>query len=353
MRPRRVIECRLQANHTRQPQDAKVERLDQTTEIAEQSAIGRRLLKVTAIVSHSAAKRFCSLEGFLRMFQLAALGSFVLCVLLTVAEPLRTQQRDSTKPNVSRPVSPIKQTLSPLHAFLGIDPVTGEFKPPNAPPPRTAPGPVASCPPGTPSDPDPLPADVPLADMPLGSTTLEDVRAAMVKAIENGDDDALASAILKVPGGVGYDRLMALGAQYAWIGYLLLLYPLGIVLSELFSAWVRRKENAGSEGDRRFYSRQLRRSVLMTLCTMGSITLVWWAGENSFWWDQPARLIVAVVALGLFAFIAAALRLINRRAAARYSLAIIQDLRRQHAALQGEIEELRQRLQRSAVADAV
>jgi hypothetical protein len=131
------------------------------------------------------------------------------------------------------------------------------------------------------------------------------------------------------------------------------LYPLGIVLSELFSAWVRRKENVGSESDRRFYSRQLRRSVLLTLCTMGSIALVWWAGENSFWWDQPARLIVAVVALGLLAFIAAALRLINRRAAARYSLAIIQDLRRQHAALQGEIEELRQRLQRSAVADVV
>jgi hypothetical protein len=287
------------------------------------------------------------------MFRPAASCATALCILLAVWEPSCAQETNSSKSPASRPPAPTRQTLSPLHAFLGIDPVTGEFKPPNASRPPTAPASTDSSPQATPSRPDGAPADVPVADLPLGGTTVDELRAAIAKAIDNGDEDALATALLKVPGGAGYDRLMAFGAQYAWLGYLFLLYPLGIVLSELYSAWARRKENATSEKDRRFYGRQLRRSVLLTVCTTASVALVWWAGENNFWWDQPARLIVVAAALSLLILISAALRLITRRAAARYSLTVIEDLRLQHAVLQREVEELRGRLQRSTIADAI
>jgi hypothetical protein len=290
------------------------------------------------------------------MVRLVASVAMALCILLTIRESAGAQDRTPPKPVDPAQVAPKKPTLSPLHAFLGIDPVTGEFRSPNASPPRNAPqtaetrpaGPAANS--GAPATP---PIDDPSADLQLGGTSVEEVRAAIVKALDSGDDNALASALLKMPAAGGFDQLTAFASQFAWVGYLLLLYPLGIVLSELYSTWMRRRQNRTTENDRRFYSRQLRRSLLLTACTAASIAIIWFAGEHNFWWNEPARLIAAVVALCFLGLIAASLRLINRRAASRYSLTVIEVLRRQQLALQIEVQELRKRLHAATVATAL
>jgi hypothetical protein len=193
------------------------------------------------------------------------------------------------------------------------------------------------------------PGEINLGDIHFEDKKLEEMRAEIVKAIDNGDEKALTSALLKFPTGAGYDGLWALVREYSWLGYLLLLYPLVFVLGDLVSTWARRRRNRASEHDRRFYSRQLRRSLLSTAVTAAAIGLLWQAGEHNFWWNEPTRFTSAVGVLILLGFMAWGLRVLKRRATARYSLSVIEDLRRQHVALQMEINDLRKRVQSQRV----
>ncbi len=158
--------------------------------------------------------------------------------------PQRRRDRHSAAAQVSSPAPAAKypparevsRPLSPLHAFLGIDPVTGEFKPPNAvapkatPPAQTANKGTAPSEPGAASEVEadqgssgesPLrdiltraaeSGELPPGNTRIGDTTIDELRAEVTKAVDSGDDQALQAALGKVTGNLGNGALALPGA---------------------------------------------------------------------------------------------------------------------------------------------
>jgi hypothetical protein len=248
------------------------------------------------------------------------------------------------------------QMLSPLHAFLGIDPVTGEFKPRNgslrpAEPSRSNRAPGNGAPPAVSV---PAGSDASSTEFQIEESTLDEFRAALTKAIDERDDEALASTLANLTRGVGYDQLSLVSTRFERLGYLaLFLYPLGIVLSEVYGVWSRRHTPARNERDRRYYARQRRRRFALAVCSTTTIGLLWWAGEHRFWWNDPERLVPVMALLALLFLVSGGLRLVIARAARDYPIRVIEDLRLQQFALENEIKELRRRLQGDPIVDAV
>jgi hypothetical protein len=246
--------------------------------------------------------------------------------------------------------------LSPLHAFLGIDPITGQFKPAGGPRrPASAPNNPAEGAAGAESlSAAPAGGLETSTDFQTGEMSLDDFRSAITKAIDEHDDGALAATLANLTRGAGYESFSLLDPRIERIGYLVLfLYPLGIVISELCGVWARRHTLARTERDRHFFARQRNRRFTLAACSATTIGLFWWAGENSFWWSDPQRLGAFVVGLALLLAVSALLRLIIARAARDYPVRVIEDLRLQQLALEKEIQDLRRRLQGHALTDAV
>ena len=276
------------------------------------------------------------------------------------------------------PAREVSRPLSPLHAFLGIDPVTGEFKPPNAvapkatPPAQTANKGTAPSEPGAASEVEadqgssgesPLrdiltraaeSGELPPGNTRIGDTTIDELRAEVTKAVNSGDDQALQAALGKVTGNLGNGALALPGAQYFQAATLaFLFYPLGIAVVALCSAWAARRRPLRTDLDRRHDARQLRRRLGVALSTAATIGLLWWAGECNFWLSEPTKLLAAVGALTVLFLISAGLRMLIRRSASDYSRRTIEDLRLQHAALCEEVKELRKRLQGDRIPETV
>jgi hypothetical protein len=288
---------------------------------------------------------------------------------LAQSAPPSAPAKNSPAPEAARP-------LSPLHAFLGIDPVTGEFKPPNAPPAKV-PGQTAAMPsrgeqtPQTASPPataDGQPAakgesleellaratetgELPPGNTRVGDTTLDELRAQLTKAVNEGDDQAL-SAVLRSATGVGGELFP--GANYLQLATLaLLLYPMSIATGAFFSAWVAGRREVRTDRDRKHDGRQLRRRLTLAASVAGTIGICWLAGENNFWWNEPRKLGAALVAVTVLMLVSAGLRTIIRRSATDYAHHTIEDLRCQHAALSQEVKELRKRLQGEGIPETV
>jgi hypothetical protein len=264
-----------------------------------------------------------------------------------------------------------------LHAFLGIDPVTGEFKPPNAPPPK-APAQAAAIPgrpqesPITPSanTADIQPAgkgetlqeilaratergELPPGDTRIGDTTLDELRTQLTKAIDARDDQALAAALRNVTGASGGSELFP-GAGYLQLATLaLLVYPLWIAIAACFSAWRASRRDVRTDRDRKHDARQLRRRLTLACSVAATIGICWLAGEKDFWWNEPQKLGAALAAVTVLMIFSAGLRLLIRRSANDYARKTIEDLRCQHAALCEEVKELRKRLQGEGIPETV
>ena len=272
----------------------------------------------------------------------------------------------------------VPRTLSPLHAFLGIDPVTGEFKPPNASSAKiTRATPEVSA--GTSqrktversSGPEGAEraaegsslrdvltqaaesGELPPGNTIIGDTTVDELRTQITKAVGDQDDQALTAALARVTGTAGSDEAFP-GAKYAQLATLaFLVYPVGIALSALFAAWAGSRRHVRTDRDRRHDARQLRRRLTLAMTAASTIGLVWLAGENNFWWSEPRKLAAAIVAITVLMLVSAGLRMLIRRAASDYARKTIEDLRCQHAALYDEVKELRKRLQGEGMPETV
>ncbi len=144
------------------------------------------------------------------------------------------------------------------------------------------------------------------------------------------------------------------GAKYVEAATLaLFVYPLGIALGAIYSAWAGRRRHVRTERDRRHDARQLRRRLALAISTAATIGLFWWASEYNFWWSEPTKLLAAAAGLTVLVLLSAALRLIISRAANDYSRSTIEDLRCQHAALCDEVKELRKRLQGDGIPETI
>jgi hypothetical protein len=271
------------------------------------------------------------------------------CRRVHAEPPPSAPDRRGAEPTSSRDV------WSPLHAFLGIDPITGQFKPAGgsrqSPVPANSAGPAFSTDSSESAVGDPTggPPDTQVGDM-----TLEELRTALTNAIDQNDDGAAAATLTRLTRGIGYEPFSLFDPRIERACYaVLFLYPLGIVLSELYGAWSRRHSLSRAEFERRFYARQRRRRFMLAACSTASIALFWWASENSFWWNDSQRLAGFVAGLTFLMGAAAILRLLIATAAKDYPRRVIQELRIQQLALEKEIQELRRRLQDSAFTESV
>jgi hypothetical protein len=301
------------------------------------------------------------------------------CILLGLAAPCAAQTDSPSGSTTSPPAQEVPRTLSPLHAFLGIDPVTGEFKPPNAASsakvtrsmPGMSPGPLEPKSTAPSSEPERVEhsaggsslrdvltqaaesGEMPAGNTVIGDTTVDELRAQITKAVGDQDDQALTAALAKVTGAVDSDEAFP-GARYAQLATLaFLVYPLGIALTAIFAAWAGSRRHVRTDRDRRHDARQLRRRLTLALTTASTIGLVWLAGEHNFWWSEPRRLAAAIVATTVLMLVSAGLRMMIRRAASDYARKTIEDLRCQHAALCDEVKELRKRLQGEGLPETV
>ena len=205
--------------------------------------------------------------------RLSCFAAAVVCLLLADGGASLAQSAASPAAKIPSPAQAQTQpqTLSPLHAFLGIDPVTGEFKPPS-----TALRKSRVPHPASPSSrlPKPLPAtrlppfrppsrtagttlgeilsraadsgDLPAGDTPIGDTTVDELRTALVKAVDERDDQALTAAINKVATNFGYGEVATPALKYAEATTLIFfLYPLGILIGAFYAAWFAGRQHFG------------------------------------------------------------------------------------------------------------
>jgi hypothetical protein len=273
--------------------------------------------------------------------------------------------------------------LSPLHAFLGIDPVTGEFKPPNAPPAKAPPQTAATS--GREADPRqdnaPRPAtpansndgrpaangstleelisraaetgQLPPGDTRIGDTTFDELRGQVTKAVEQHDEQAL-SAVLRSAAGIGGGSELFPGANYLQLATLaFFIYPVWIAMAACCSAWLAARREVRTDRDCKHDARQLRRRLTLAASVAGTIGLCWLAGENNFWLSDPRKLGAALVGATVLMLVSAGLRTLIRRSANDYARKTIEDLRCQHAALSREVKELRKRLQGEGIPETV
>ncbi len=181
--------------------------------------------------------------------------------------------------------------------------------------------------------------------MQVGEMTLDELQAAVTKAISEHQEGALAGTLASLTRGVGNDPFSLIDPRIEQLGYaIMFLYPLGIVLSELYGTWARRRTGACVESDRRFYARQRRRRFTLAALAAATIGLFWWAADNSFWWNDSQRLVAVVAGLTFLTLAAAILRRIIARAAKDYPARVIEEMRIKQLALEKEIQELRRRL---------
>ncbi len=248
---------------------------------------------------------------------------------------------------------PAEQVWSPLHAFLGIDPVTGQFKPPSSGPKDTRPPSLVESPIATEQSPAATANDSIEPNLQGGDMTLDELQAAVTKAINEQQHDPLASTLANLTRGVGSEPFSLLDPRIERIGYaIMFLYPLAIVVSELYGTWSRRRTVDLADADWRFYARQRNRRFMLAACAMGTIGLFWWAADHSFWWNDSQRLAGVVVGLTLLTAAGAVLRRLIARATKNYSTRVIEELRIKQLALEQEIRELRRQLQAYALTDS-
>src|SRR4029079_1086078 len=255
-----------------------------------------------------------------RFMLLASL--LAVSTLFVVAMP--AQADDKVAPDKPK----TKTTLSPLHTFLGIDPTNDSFEGPGAAKnrkPSASPKVADSKAPGVApggersvsGDPDTMPV----------TQNAEELKAGIANALQNGDQGALASLLSSFQQGSGYERLLETGRQYSLIIYLLcLIYPFSILMSESLQWLGRRFERGLTDRDRRYYARRMRRRLMLAAVLSGTVILFWWGEVHAFWWEQPQQLALFAMAIVTLMLTSAALKLIIRRAAARYPVLVIRDL---------------------------
>lgn len=229
------------------------------------------------------------------------------------------------------------EILSPLHTFLGIDPATGEFVPVAEQ--------TASAVGGTTSD------GTEVAGPAAGSGTSDSIRNAIAtqepvrRVIRELNEGGLTELSSLLDGTMNNQALTTLRRQVAvFSAALMLLFPLGIVVSELAGWWGRKDEDGLTDLDRRYYRTRLRRqlllaalvTVLIGLCSAGSLT--------GYWWSQPAWFTAFCGATALIGVWSLALWYLVRHSARNYSVALMRDVRRYQLELRQDLDELRKRM---------
>ena len=237
----------------------------------------------------------------------------MLALLLTAA--VLTQDADAA------PRDGASEPLSPLHTYLGLDPATGEFvdRPAAAEP---AAGQKAD-PPARPQDP----------------------AAAFRDAVEQVAGEGDFGGVAELLGGAKGSPLGETFARLAALSWLLLLaYPLGVALSELFGGRDLDEDPAAGAVDRRHYAKRRRRRLVLAGCSAAVVGLLAWGQANWFWTGEPAKLTAVSAAVGLLLLAVVTLQGLVRRMDADYPAAVLREIRMRQDESARELADLRRRV---------
>ena len=256
-----------------------------------------------------------------------------------------------------------RQTLSPLHAFLGIDEETGQFLPSERSPTDDAgDGELQSSRSQSDrrsraSDEQP-PGELEEDPYDRASRLLE--RAGRGEDISGEADEAMAAVaeLLQEDEDLmgRWNSLLPPHLQQDWsrfgwyftllLAAVLMVYPLRIVLSEIASWLSRRGEPVLTDLDRRYWRKRVRRRLMMATLS-ATLVLLMTVGAYLFPWYRSASWFTGYCVISLvLTFWIGGLSFLIKRAEARYEKAVVQQLRRQQLELQQEVDELRRRLAR-------
>jgi len=224
--------------------------------------------------------------------------------------------------------------FSPLHDLLGIDPKTGEFKPNRLRVNRQGASGVG-----------------------FPSSTIRGGAVGNVANQAQGGQPSLEgelgdlNAILR--GALGNEQIMAWNKTVAWAtAAVFMVFPLGVILSELLAFFWRPGGEILSPADRRYLQTRFWRRITHAIAIVGLILLATFATVNIDWWSDPAKLslmAVAAVALGLTATTLSAL---GKHAAGERTLEMVRELRQQQMELHRDLDDVRKRLRQVTIHSA-
>jgi hypothetical protein len=229
--------------------------------------------------------------------------------------------------------------FSPLHELLGIDPKTGEFKPRG--PRSDRPGASSSGSIGFPS------GTVREATGKIGNL------ANRAQGDQAGVEGELADLNAILRGALANEQIMAWNKTVAWAtAAVFLVFPLGVILSELLAFFWRPSGEILTGADRRYLQTRFWRRITHAAAIVGLILLATFATVNVAWWSDPSRLslmAVAAVALGLTA---STLSSLGEHAAGERTLEMMRELRQQQMELHKDLDDLRKRLRQVTIHSA-
>jgi hypothetical protein len=240
---------------------------------------------------------------------------------------------------------------SPLHDLLGIDPETGQFKPPRPPrDPREESKPLGTRPASTAgrtSAEQNQPGD--LNDLDEATRTIEELanRIQRGKHGSGGELDAL-SAILGET--LSNERILTWNRTIAWTtAAVLMIYPLGLITGELFAFFWRPREEILTDADRRYLRTRFWRRMTLAAAIAGLILIATLATANVDWWSDPMKLSVLAVVGAVLGLAASTLSSLVKQAAGERSLEMMRDVRQQQMELRKDMDELRKRLRQVTI----
>ena len=232
---------------------------------------------------------------------------------------------------------------SPLHTYLGIDTETGEFRDPaDAPALRNASGekPHAENANGGNANGGNASGENVNGETAVG---VDDFREALQK-LAAGEGE-LAGLLSGSDAGSLTGMMRTVGVASILV---MLVYPLGIVLVELFGGTDLREDATLTAEDRRHLRRRRRRRLLLAGCWAAAITLLAAGQYAGYWWREPAKLSALAAAVAVCLLAAGTLTGLIRRADADYPAALLRAVRTRQDELAAEVADLRRRVGRAS-----
>jgi hypothetical protein len=254
---------------------------------------------------------------------------------LTLADGISAGHRAALPDSVQQEPQPA-DNVSPLHDLLGIDPKTGEFKPPGLRSNRQGASTSGS-------------TGLPSSTIREGSRKFGNL-ANEAQGGQQSLEAELADLNTILRGTLANEQITAWNKSVAWAtAAVLMLFPLGMILSELlaFFWWPRGEILTGA--DRRYLKARFWRRITHAAAIMGLILLATLATVNVAWWSDPAMLSMLAVAAVVLGLAASTLSSLGKRAAGERTLEMVRELRQQQMELHKDLDDLRKRLRQVTI----
>lgn len=267
------------------------------------------------------------------------------------APPARVESAAETKQHLPARAAAGKSTLSPLHAFLGIDPVSGEF---------VGEGSAANArtqPPSADTNPNSTQKFVDRGNQIAANSAawqeladdLPPESAALLRQLQ---------AVSQSEPTFGWNSLPRLFegpvdprgiASLSWsislaTALIFMIFPVTIAISEGFRFWMSRQDLSRLPSEQRYERARLRRGLLQALLWTAAIWLAA-VGSHAFaWWASFPRAVIFWAGVVLLSIGAWSVGKVIRLSATRHRDRLSRELRRYVLETRQELDELRRQL---------